>query len=77
MLMARGNLTSSRPASKGRPPLRQCPDDFDVIFVEQGRVGWRRGEPMSEDETTELNRQLESLGAKARYRADGSRYFPS
>jgi len=24
---------------KGRPPLRQCPDDFDVIFIEVGRLG--------------------------------------
>lgn len=33
-----------------------------------------RGEPMSEEETTELNGILESLGAIARYRPDGSRY---
>lgn len=26
-----------RPELKGRPPLRACPDDFDVMFVEQGR----------------------------------------
>jgi hypothetical protein len=36
MLMVRGALTAS-PPPKGRPPLRACPDDFDVIFVEQGR----------------------------------------
>lgn len=24
---------------KGRPPPRRCPDDFDVMFVEQGRLG--------------------------------------
>lgn len=23
---------------KGRPPLRKCPDDFDVVFVEIGRL---------------------------------------
>lgn len=34
----------------------------------------RRGEPMSEADTAELNRILDSLGATARYRADGSRY---
>lgn len=34
----------------------------------------RRGEPMSEADTAELNRVLEALGATARYRADGSRY---
>jgi hypothetical protein len=27
---------------KGRPPQRSCPDDFDVIFVEQGRVECER-----------------------------------
>lgn len=35
----------------------------------------RRGEPMSVEDTAELNRHLESLGATARYRPDGSRYF--
>lgn len=35
----------------------------------------RRGEPMSEADTAELNRVLESMGAKARYRPDGSRYL--
>lgn len=35
----------------------------------------RRGEPMSEDDTAELNGILESLGATARYRPDGSRYM--
>jgi hypothetical protein len=34
----------------------------------------RRGEPMSEEDTEELNGILEKLGATARYRADGSRY---
>lgn len=28
-----------RPEPKGRPPLRKCPDDFQVIFIEQGRLG--------------------------------------
>lgn len=35
----------------------------------------RRGEPMSEADTAELNRVLEGMGAKARYRPDGSRYM--
>lgn len=35
----------------------------------------RRGEPMSEEDTAELNRILEGLGATARYRPDGSRYL--
>lgn len=34
----------------------------------------RRGEPMSEADTAELNAILESVGATARYRPDGSRY---
>ena len=35
----------------------------------------RRGEPMSEVDTIKLNGILADLGATARYRADGSRYF--
>src|SRR5690242_19228672 len=31
--------SSAQSGLKGRPPLRKCPDDFDVIFVEQGRLG--------------------------------------
>ena len=34
----------------------------------------RRGEPMDEAETAELNRILDKLGATSRYRPDGSRY---
>jgi hypothetical protein len=34
----------------------------------------RRGEPMSEEDTAELNRTLEYQGASARYRPDGTRY---
>jgi hypothetical protein len=34
----------------------------------------RRGEPMDEEDTAELNRILENLGATARYRPDGSRF---
>lgn len=34
----------------------------------------RRGDLMSEGETEELNTILANLGARARYRADGSRY---
>lgn len=33
-----------------------------------------RGKPMTEEETEELNRILEGLGATARYRPDGSHY---
>lgn len=35
----------------------------------------RRGQPMSESDTFKLNKELESRGAKARYRSDGSRYL--
>lgn len=34
----------------------------------------RRGEPMSAEDTAELNRVLELNGATARYREDGSKY---
>jgi len=35
----------------------------------------RRGEPMSQEDTDELNKRLEWSGATARYRVDGSRYL--
>jgi hypothetical protein len=44
---------------KGRPPLRSCPDDFEVIFVEQGRLGcesWYR------TRRTTINRWLDESG---------------
>jgi hypothetical protein len=57
MLMA---ATSTAPAGlKGRPPLRKVPDDFDVIFVEQGRDGcesWYRARK------TTITRWLEERG---------------
>lgn len=31
--------TAPKLEPKGRPPLRKCPDDFDVIFIEVGRLG--------------------------------------
>jgi hypothetical protein len=52
---------SSRSGLKGPPPLRPCPDDFDVIFVEQGRVGcesWYRARRST------INRWLEERGKK-------------
>lgn len=45
--------------SKGRPPVRPCPDDFDVIFVEQGRdqcESWYRASRRT------VNRWLEERG---------------
>jgi hypothetical protein len=32
-------ITRSAAPPKGRAPLRQCPEDFDIMFVEQGRLG--------------------------------------
>lgn len=52
-----------RPAiePKGKPPLRPCPDDFDVIFVEQGRLAceaWYRARRDT------VNRWLHERGKK-------------
>lgn len=58
--MATGSLKASA-ALKGRPPLRPCPDDFDVIFVEQGRLGceaWYRAA------RTTIDRWLKERGKK-------------
>jgi hypothetical protein len=41
MLMATGQLKASAEL-KGRSPQRKRPDDFDVIFVEQGRLDCER-----------------------------------
>jgi hypothetical protein len=49
------------PVIEGPPPKKPVMD--------------RRGQPMSEEETAELNGILEKLGATARYRPDGSRYL--
>lgn len=57
----RRDLQSNAPRLTGPMPKRDLMD--------------RRGEPMSDDETDELNRILEWSGANARYRADGTRYF--
>jgi len=53
--------SASRDVPKGRPPLRKCPDDFDVIFVEQGRDGcesWYRASRKT------VNRWMNERGAK-------------
>lgn len=42
--------------------------------VRKRNVMDRRGEPMTDEDTAELNQILENLGATARYRPDGSRY---
>ena len=54
---------------------RALPAPQVVVTPKPRPVMDRRGEPMSEADTTELNRILESLGAAARYRSDGSRYL--
>jgi hypothetical protein len=46
---------------KGKPPPRACPDDFDVIFVEHGRVEcerWYRASRIT------INRWLKERGKK-------------
>lgn len=57
--LGKARYSGDRPTSIGPPPKRDLMD--------------RRGEPMSEAETAELNRILEWSGAKVRYRPDGSR----
>jgi hypothetical protein len=56
-------LMASNPRElKGRTPLRRCPDDFDVIFVEQGRIGcecWYRARRST------VTRWLEERGKEA------------
>jgi hypothetical protein len=50
-----------RDGLKGRPPLRKCPDDFEVMFVEQGRdgcEGWYRASRKT------VNRWMNERGAK-------------
>lgn len=59
MLMTASHATKAEP--KGRPPLRACPDDFDVIFVEQGRIGcetWYRAARLT------VNRWMSERGVK-------------
>lgn len=63
-------VRDGRPALAWRKPSR-------IMLLEDALrkpVMDRRGAPMSESDTLKLNTELESLGAKARYRADGSRY---
>ncbi len=52
---------TTRPEPKGRAPQRSCPADFDIIFVEQGRLGcetWYRASRIT------INRWLKERGAK-------------
>jgi len=54
-------VSATHDGPKGRPPLRQCPEDFDVIFVEQGRDGcesWYRASRKT------VNRWMSERGAK-------------
>lgn len=53
--------SASRDGLKGRPPLRKAPDDFEVIFVEQGRDGcesWYRASRKT------VNRWMAERGAQ-------------
>jgi hypothetical protein len=68
MLMVASNAKIS--GLKGRPPPRPCPDDFDVIFVEQGRLEceqWYRARK------TTISRWLDERG-KARLIAARATY---
>lgn len=59
MLMVASSASKVEP--KGRPPLRACPDDFDVMFVEQGRLGcesWYRASRLT------VNRWMSERGGK-------------
>lgn len=62
-------VITARPAGKGRPPQRTCPIDFDVIFVEIGRLDcetWYRASRIT------VNRWLAERGKQRliRLRAD-------
>jgi hypothetical protein len=61
-------LESRRRSARESSALRLAPP------IVKRSVMDRRGEPMNEDETNELNGILANLGATARYRPDGSRY---
>lgn len=55
---------------KGRPPLRACPDDFDVIFVEQGRLaceGWFRARRSTVDRWLIDRGKQRLIAARAAY----------
>lgn len=58
MLMA-AIVPPSSPIPKGKAPLRARPDDFEVIFVEQGR---ERCESWYRARKTTINRWLEECG---------------
>lgn len=63
LLAARKSAAEDRERMERLPP----PTKRDVMD--------RRGEAMSAEDTAELNDRLEKLGATARYRPDGSKYF--
>lgn len=58
-----------------RRELAKEPDQPCLPAPNQRDVMDRRGEAMSASDTAELNDRLERLGATARYREDGSKYF--
>jgi hypothetical protein len=60
----------ARPELKGRPPLRKCPDDFEVIFVEQGRVGceaWYRARRSTVDRWLAEHGKVKLIERRAAY----------
>ena len=65
-------LVAERRARHSR--LRELEPPKDALPPPPKHVMDRRGEPMSEEDTAELNRILESMNATARYRPDGSRF---
>lgn len=60
----------SEPGLKGRAPLRQCPADFDVIFVEIGRLdceAWYRARRTTIDRWLEERGKLRLIRMRADY----------
>jgi ParB-like chromosome segregation protein Spo0J len=57
MFMGGTIARASPPEPKGRPPLRACPDDFDVIFVEQ---------PYARNSRTHTDEQVAQIAASIR-----------
>jgi hypothetical protein len=62
--------SSAQSGLKGRPPLRSCPDDFDVIFVEQGRDGceaWYRARRETVTRWLEERGKVDLIAARKAY----------
>jgi hypothetical protein len=62
--------SSALTGPKGRPPLRPCPDDFEVIFVEQGRLGceaWYRASRMTVNRWMKEHGEAQLIQQRAEY----------